>query len=81
MKQLLKLSISSALFLALSLPLAAHEGHDHADEKKAMVNLGNAPQRLPDGGVFLPKSAQRSMGVLTQPVLSLIHISEPTRPY
>jgi hypothetical protein len=46
----------------------AHEGHDHADEKKPAVIVGNTPQRLPDGAVFLPKSAQRSMGVLTQPV-------------
>lgn len=68
MKRALNLATLSALLLALSLPLAAHEGHDHEDEKKPKVNLGNAPQRLPDGAVFLPKSAQRSMGVLTQPV-------------
>ncbi len=64
-----RLTILSSLLLVFSLPLTAHEGHKHADEKKAMVNLGNAPQRLPDGAVFLPKSAQRSMGILTQPVV------------
>lgn len=54
----------SLLLAGLSLPLAAHEGHDH-DEKKPLVAPGNTPQRLPDGSVFLPKSAQRGMGVLT----------------
>lgn len=57
----------SGLLLPLS-PVVAHEGHDHADEKKAILSQGNVPQRLSDGTVFLPKSAQRSMGVLTQPL-------------
>ncbi len=47
----------------------AHEGHDHGDEKAALPNLGNTPQRLADGGVFLPKTAQRQLGILTQPVM------------
>ena len=46
------------------LPAAAHEGHDHG-EGKAQVAPGNQPQRLAEGTLFLPKSAQRSMGVLT----------------
>lgn len=58
----------TVLLLSLSLPLAAHEGHDHGEEKKTMQVMGNAPQRLPDGVIFLPKSAQRGMGVLTVPV-------------
>ena len=59
-------SLLLAVVLAgLSLAVAAHEGHDHGDEKKPMVAPGNVPQRLPDGAVFLPKSAQRGMGVLT----------------
>lgn len=58
-----------SLLIALAVqPLAAHEGHDHGDEKKALPNLGNTPQRLADGVVFLPKTAQRQMGILTQPV-------------
>jgi membrane fusion protein, heavy metal efflux system len=57
------------LLAALAVPpLAAHEGHDHGDEKKALPNLGNTPQRLPDGTVFLPKTAQRQIGVRTLPV-------------
>src|SRR5574343_743697 len=61
MKRIYLLGLALA---GLSLPLAAHEGHDH-DEKKPLVAPGNTPQRLPDGAVFLPKSAQRGMGVLT----------------
>ena len=53
-----------ASFVTLGL---AHEGHDHGEEKPLLLS-GNAPQRLPDGAVFLPKSAQRGMAVLTSPV-------------
>lgn len=56
------------LSILASAPGLAHEGHDHGDEKKALPNLGNTPQRLPDGVVFLPKTAQRQMGILTRPV-------------
>lgn len=58
--------ILTTLLMSLTQPLFAHDGHSHGDEKKAMVILDNVPQRLPDGTVFLPKSAQRSMNVLTQ---------------
>ena len=67
--------ISRRALVALAAALAcggqavAHEGHDHGDEKKRFVIPGNAPQRLPDGNVFLPKAAQRGMGVLTQKVV------------
>ena len=53
-----------ALLLAVP-PLAAHEGHDHGDDGKAAPASGDVPQRLPDGTLFVPKSAQRGMGVLT----------------
>lgn len=55
----------SGLALIISMPLAAHDGHVHEDEKKPPVVVGNQPQRLADGSVFLPKSAQRGMGILT----------------
>jgi hypothetical protein len=58
----------ACLAATCALPLAAHEGHDHGDEKAALPNLGNTPQRLADGVVFLPKAAQRQLGVLTVPV-------------
>lgn len=56
--------ILPALLAAFALNATAHEGHDHGDEKQTAVP-GNAPQRLPDGTVFVPKSAQRGMAVLT----------------
>lgn len=53
----------------LSLSFSAHslagEGHDHGDTPAAPS--ANGPQRLPDGSVFLPKPAQRQLGVRTQP--------------
>jgi membrane fusion protein, heavy metal efflux system len=54
----------------INAPLLAHEGHDHGDEKKALPNLGNTPQRQADGVVFLPKSAQRQMGIRTLAVVA-----------
>lgn len=63
-----RLLLTLAAILAGGGPAAAHEGHDHDDEKKRFVIPGNAPQRLPDGNVFLPKAAQRGMGVLTHKV-------------
>ena len=62
MKKLLMILLAAGL----STQTPAHEGHDHGDEKKTPQINGNAPQRLPDGTVFIPKSAQRGMAVLTQ---------------
>ena len=56
-----------AMAAALSLSVATHvpagDGHDHGDAPAA-PNV-NGPQRLPDGSVFLPKPAQRQLGVRT----------------
>jgi membrane fusion protein, heavy metal efflux system len=41
----------------------AGDGHDHGDAPVAANS--NGPQRLPDGSVFLPKPAQRQIGVGT----------------
>jgi membrane fusion protein, heavy metal efflux system len=46
-----------------SLSAQAGEGHDHGDGGAAPN--ANGPQRLPDGSVFLPKPAQRQLGVRT----------------
>ena len=61
----------SVLFAALALVSAsaswnafAGEGHDHGDEGPVVAG-GNGPQRQADGSVFLPKPAQRQIGVLT----------------
>lgn len=54
--------------LMTALPLCfmsaqAGEGHDHGDAPAAPS--ANGPQRQPDGSVFLPKPAQRQLGVRT----------------
>ena len=57
--------IAAALVLSFGLagPVRAGEGHDHGDAPAAART--NGPQRLPDGSVFLPKPAQRQLGVRT----------------
>ena len=54
-----------ALALGFTMPVMAGEGHDHGDAPAAPS--ANGPQRLPDGSVFLPKPAQRQLGVRTLP--------------
>ena len=56
---------SLALLIALASlgPVHAGEGHDHGDAPAAPS--ANGPQRQPDGSVFLPKPAQRQLGVRT----------------
>lgn len=61
----------SALCLAFSVsttPVWSGEGHDHGDAPPAAT--GNGPKRQPDGSVFLPKPAQRQIGVRTLAVES-----------
>jgi cobalt-zinc-cadmium efflux system membrane fusion protein len=56
---------SLALLIALTGPthVRAGEGHDHGNAPAAPS--ANGPQRQPDGSVFLPKPAQRQLGVRT----------------
>ena len=63
MNAVLKPLAAWLLAACLGLPAFAGEGHDHGDAP-AVANA-NAPQRLPDGSVFLPKPAQRQIGVRT----------------
>lgn len=58
-------SVPAACLLSLALAAAvlAGEGHDHGDAPAAPS--ANGPQRLPDGSVFMPKPAQRQLGVRT----------------
>lgn len=58
-------AVCLALF-SLASPAWAEDGHNHGDE--APVANSNGPQRLPDGSVFLPKPAQRQLGMRTLPV-------------
>ena len=44
-------------------PASAGPGHDHGDAPAAPS--ANGPQRQPDGSVFMPKPAQRQLGVRT----------------
>lgn len=63
----IRLISTAALVLALgvSLPSLAGDGHDHGGP--AATPNANGPQRLPDGAVYLPKPAQRQLGVRTLP--------------
>lgn len=49
------------------------DDHEHADDKKKAVaapaGAAESPQRLSDGGLFVPKSAQRAMGLRTAAAL------------
>jgi hypothetical protein len=46
-------------------PTFAHEGHDHGTPAPVATAAGNAPRRLPDGTVVVPKSVQRLLGLRT----------------
>ena len=56
-----------AALLGLTTPLWAGPGHDggHDGPQADAGVTGSGPKRLPDGSVFLPKPAQRQMGVRT----------------
>jgi cobalt-zinc-cadmium efflux system membrane fusion protein len=59
------LALALGLALSFNTPALAGPGHDHGDGPAAPS--ANGPQRLPDGSVFLPKPAQRQLGVRTLP--------------
>lgn len=60
-------SSPAALLLALGLltPAIAHEGESHGAPAPPPAPVGDAPIRLPDGRLFVPKSVQRLLGVRT----------------
>lgn len=67
--RIIHLILAASLGLMLSTSLVrAGEGHDHGDGPPAADS--NGPKRLPDGSVFLPKPAQRQIGIRTLPVAS-----------
>ena len=59
----LLMALLMAAALSAPLPALAGPGHDHGDAPPAPT--GNGPSRQPDGSVFLPKPAQRQLGVRT----------------
>lgn len=58
------LILLSAVALGTTMALAG-PGHDHGAAPSSPAN-GNAPQRLPDGTVFLPKPTQRLLEIRTR---------------
>lgn len=54
-----------SIMAVASTAALASPGHDHGPEPAAATN-GNAPQRMPDGSIFLPKPSQRLLEVRTQ---------------
>lgn len=80
------------LFGAAVLPAPkaiAHGGEDHGEANQPVVSQGDAPRRLPDASVYLPKPTQRLLEVRTlqtqetktQPRQSLVGrvIADPDR--
>lgn len=64
--------VLTAGLLGLGAPagLQAHEGHDHGDQAPEPLTMGpggaaEAPIRLPDGTLFVPKPVQRLLGLRT----------------
>jgi membrane fusion protein, heavy metal efflux system len=58
------LILSSALVGLMGSTALAGPGHDHGEEGGPVLS-SNAPKRLPDGSVFLPKLSQRQLAVRT----------------
>ncbi|WP_137937346.1 HlyD family efflux transporter periplasmic adaptor subunit [Chitinivorax sp. B] len=61
-------TILLAVGVFMARPVLAHEGHSHGKEGASATNgpiVGDRPQRLSDGTVFLPKLAQRRLMIRT----------------
>lgn len=63
--RILQLCLLAALSTAMPAAWSG-PGHDHGEEAAPVA--GDGPRRAPDGSVFLPKPAQRQLGVRTLPV-------------
>lgn len=65
--------LASSLGMLLQIDGFAHGDEPHVDTvKKAgstVFGTGDAPRRLPDGSLFVPKSFQRQLGLRTQVVM------------
>ena len=62
---LLALAFLSALMLTPAVIAADDHGHEHNHAESGVAVNTDGPQRRPDGSVFLPKPAQRQLGVRT----------------
>ncbi|MEQ1714602.1 MAG: HlyD family efflux transporter periplasmic adaptor subunit [Hyphomicrobium sp.] len=69
--EVIVLAIFTGAMLALVSPVLAGPGHDHGDggHEEAAPASGNAPRKLPDGSVFVPKPTQRLLAVRTRPAI------------
>ncbi|MBR1209042.1 efflux RND transporter periplasmic adaptor subunit [Bradyrhizobium sp. JYMT SZCCT0180] len=54
-------------------PSRSHDGHDHTAQAAPMQSVRDQAQRLPDGGVFVPKSTQRILAIRTVMTESRAH--------
>jgi multidrug efflux pump subunit AcrA (membrane-fusion protein) len=59
-------AMAITLLLGVTSQVHAHGGEDHSHDQAVPVVTGDAPARLGDGGVFLPKAAQRQLGLRTR---------------
>ncbi|MFZ4808110.1 MAG: efflux RND transporter periplasmic adaptor subunit [Hyphomicrobiaceae bacterium] len=60
------LALACAVSTLAPQPVRAHEGHGPSPAPSASSLFGEAPRRLADGSVFLPKPSQRLISVRTQ---------------
>lgn len=64
-RRLIPAAVVAAIALVATTALAiSHEGHDHGSASVPAPS-GDAPGRLPDGSIFLPKPTQRLLDVRT----------------
>jgi membrane fusion protein, heavy metal efflux system len=62
--------IAALIGSVMASPALAGPGHDHGDgghDEAPAAAGGNTPRKLPGGGVFVPKSTQRLLGLRTKP--------------
>ena len=57
--------VAALLLVGHTTQAPAHEGHDQADEPTPALSASDAPRRLADGNVFVPKPSQRLLRVRT----------------
>lgn len=62
--------ITTLIGSVMASPAWAGPGHDHSDRGHSEAPAaagGNAPRKLPDGGIYVPKPTQRLLGLRTKP--------------
>jgi cobalt-zinc-cadmium efflux system membrane fusion protein len=57
---------AAILLAAFVSPAQSHDGDNHGEAKRPALQAGrDVSQRLPDGGIFVPKSVQRLLAIRT----------------